>query len=598
MDRPVSGVTIGSGWDCESIATLLSDALPEELDLLDPLKAWGRPPASGLLAVEPSDEAECCWLKGRRIVSRARVSAFCGDRLVGFAEAVVLQIQDQDAPKPTPKSASQEPVEDLSAERRCCRICLESDKVDKTLELLDSVCACRGSARYICKECLVLQWKAKADKSLAKMSDFYCGLCKQKFESKAIEILTEQLKGHLEEAKVVTPEAEQEKLKASVQTATSLWQSGKLKESVALFREIIPALDNADACKPHALSAHHNLSLVLLAMGRAEEATEEVRAARKGFARLYGVQHQLVLKAAHNEAMIANSSGRREEAQELYRTTLELREQVLGPEHVDTLKTRCNYGLSLQSSGKTAESEAVLRRTLASLERVVGRRHPLSLTVMQNLSLALSTRAKEHGSDAAALSSAAEFLARGAVEGKQKAHGLRHPDTLEARRDLATILLASGKRAEAEAVYRQALAGMEEALGFDHTLTKAVLSQLHKSLEVHDRTAAAKLVEDYRNGLLIGDVEIPAEEPQWWGPPVIVLLGVYVTSSMRRQGVGRALVGHFRKLASELGAEMVEAVMTVRQESSLRFLERSGFQLTDQESGAEADGKMLKFRME
>lgn len=596
MDLRVPGVTVGSGWECERIASLLSDALPEELDLLDPLKAWGRPPASGRLSVEPSDEAESCWIEGRRLVSRARVSAFCGERLVGFAEAVVLQIKEEDASKPPPKSAGQEPTADLSADRRCCRICLESDKVDKNLELLDSVCACRGSARYICKECLVLQWEAKAGKSLTKMSDFQCGLCKQKFESKAIEILTEQLKAGIAETKVETPEADQEKLKASVQSATSLWQSGKLKESAALFRDIIPGLDNADGCKAHALSAHHNLSLVLLALGNAEEAREEVRMARKGFARLYGVQHQLVLKASHNEAMIANSSGRRDEAQELYRTTLELREQVLGPEHVDTLKTRCNYGLSLQNAGKTEEGERVLRRTLTSLERVVGRRHPLSLTVMQNLSLAVSSRAKQHGSDTAALSSAAELLARGAVEGKQKTLGLRHPDTLEGRRDLATVLLASGKRTEAEAVYRQALAGMEEALGFDHPLTKGVFSQLRTSLEAHDKTAATKLAEDYQNRVLVNDVESPTEEPQWWGPPVIVLLSVYVTPSMRRQGVGRALVSHFRHLASELGAEMVEA-MSFRREPSLKFLEMCGFQLSDQEVGAETDDKMLKLRM-
>lgn len=188
---------------------------------------------------------------------------------------------------------SSAPPEALLPERRSCRICLEQG--EKGTELLDSCCACRGSVRFICTECLLLQWEARPDKGLQ------CGVCRQAFSGRAAALLTERLQKHVEQQQDIQTGPSVDLLKQQVTTATGLWQQGKLQEAANLFRETIPGLKMTDA-KGQLYSAQHNLSLVMVAMGRPEEARAELRIARRGLATLYGAQHPLALKAAHNEA--------------------------------------------------------------------------------------------------------------------------------------------------------------------------------------------------------------------------------------------------------------------------------------------------------
>ncbi|CAE7825569.1 unnamed protein product [Symbiodinium sp. CCMP2592] len=207
---------------------------------------------------------------------------------------------------------------------------LSARECEKGTELLDSCCACRGSVRFICTECLLLQWEARPDKGLQ------CGVCRQAFSGRAAALLTERLQKHVEQQQDVQTGPSVDLLKQQVTTATGLWQQGKLQEAANLFRETISGLKMTDA-KGQLYSAQHNLSLVMVAMGHPEEARAELRIARRGLATLYGAQHPLALKAAHNEAMAANAAGHREEALKLYEVALEARCRVLGSHHVDRL---------------------------------------------------------------------------------------------------------------------------------------------------------------------------------------------------------------------------------------------------------------------
>ncbi|CAJ1427301.1 unnamed protein product, partial [Effrenium voratum] len=324
---------------------------------------------------------------------------------VAVAEAVLMRQADSQPPAAAPFPA-EAAVAASDAVERGCRICMEGPGEAR---LLEAVCACRGSLRFICRECLALQWAAQPQKGLQ------CGLCRQAFSGAAHALLLDLTAKRLEEMRQEKGQ-DVEVLKQQVTTATGLWQQGRLSEAEPLFRAAVAGLQQCDDAKAQLYTAQHNLSLVLVALGRPLEARKELREARRGLAVLYGAEHPLVLKAAHNEAMAANAAGDCEEAHKLYEVTCAVRTRVLGLEHVDTLKTRCNLGLALRSAGRFEEAEAELRCALAGLERKLGPRHQLVFTALQNLGLSLASCAASAASGGLAQRQAGALLAAEAAE--------------------------------------------------------------------------------------------------------------------------------------------------------------------------------------
>jgi len=558
-------------WDCPTIASLLASEPDELLDVLDPARAWGRPAsAEALAAGEPSPGAPAAgaalpqWWRGT-LVRKVRLSVLDSGAKVGFCECAAVKRV-------------------VPAEHRACRICFEEDG-----ELLDG-CACRGTMRFICKDCLILQWSTRAQNTGDAATALKCSLCHQDFTGKAQEVLTKNIssavKKHEVDFPAPSPAEEEERYKMQIATATQLWKQGSHAEAAALFRKTIPELERLKGPKdPLLLSAQHNLSLLLTAQGRLEEAGTFVGLAHRGFAALYGAEHPLPLKAAHNEAMVAQLGGRLAEALAGYRAVLEARRRVLGPDSLDTLKTSCNLGLVMLHVGDHGGAEALLRGTLQEMERLVGRRHPLALVALQNLSLALAEQEPPPLE--------AEALAREALEGKQRALGPEHPDTLEGWRDLATVLTKSRRDAEAEQALRQTLASMQRVLGFSHPTTEKVMRQLLALLRGRGQTEAAEEVLEAhgRGAPARGAGELPAPVPE--GSIVVAVLSLFVAPSHRRRGLGRAMVRHCLALARELHAEAVEASVPAEASEARAFFGSCGFKDC---SGA-ADGKEARERV-
>lgn len=550
-------VSVTRSWDCEAVASLLAAAPAGQVDVLDPLGVWGRPPSAKALEASNAPAKAPSWCRGT-LVRTVRISVFLGGELAGVCECVVLR-------RVTP------------AEHRACRICFEEEG-----ELLDG-CACRGTMRFICSECLIMQWAARANTSDAAQA-LKCSLCHQDFTGKALELLTGKIKGavqkHEDDFPVPSPAEEEERYKMEIATATQLWKQGSHSEAASLFRKTIPCLERLKGPKdPLVLSAQHNLSLLLTAQGRLEEAKKYIGAARRGFAKLYGAEHPLTLKASHNEAMVAQLGGHLLEARRGYEEVLAVKRRVLGPDNLDTLKTSCNLGLVLLHTSERAGAEELLRLTLQDMERLVGRRHPLALVALQNLSLVLAEREP--------VPLEAEELAREALDGKQRALGADHPDTLEGRRDLATVLAKSGRGEEAEAALRQALAGMQKALGFSHPTTEKVVQQLLELLTRRGQTDEAReLLEEVGRGAPVsGAKEPPAPLPE--GCLLVAVLAVYVAPAFRGQGLGRAMLQHCKELASELNAEALEACVPLGAAEARAFLAHCGF---TEEAGARDAG--------
>lgn len=536
------------------MACLLEDEPPEVLDLLDPCKSWGRPVTADAASQEPSTApgVQHRWREGA-LIRFIRITVYRKEQAVGFAECAVVRRQ---------------PVEEV----RACRICMDTD-----VDLLDGMCACRGTMRFLCTDCLIKNWSHKY-KTIADKSQLTCDLCHQSFQGRAQELLT----GHLE-AEVVkqtearpTPSREEEmdRCSAEVAVATKLWQQGKYPEAASKFQKAIARLQElAGPEDAKVLSAQHNLSLVLLAQGKAKQALAHVQAARSGFAKILGARHSLTLKAAHNEALVVQSKGDFELARKQYEAVLKDRKDVLGAEHLDTLKTHSNLGLVLLYLNDPVAAEGVFRAALAGLERVAGRTHPLALTVLQNLSLTLAARSAIEGVPAPL---EAEELAREAATGRQRLLGPDHPDTMEGRRDLASVLASCGKVEEAEETFRQALAGMERLLGFEHPSTKAVLWRLHTELCNHGQGARAeKLLEEHKQETVSEATALPT--PVERGVLVLVVVGIFVAAAHRQSGVGRSILTHFRALAVELRCEMMEANVRLEASDAIDFFAAFGF---------------------
>lgn len=538
-------IDLRTGWDPEVVAALVQGVPEEVLADINADAAWGRPVSASTLDAGTSlerrqqlfqqDEA---WLAGdwkqAEILHHSKLAVWSDGQAVGFSECVVLSTR-------------------VASETRQCRICFDTDG-----ELFDA-CACRGSLRYICAECLLREWAMakKKENDISSLSNLRCRLCHQAFEGPAAGLLGRNLNSAVEESARKRPDREPpekaaERHTAEVAAATALWRQANHKDAAELFRKAITGLARIRG-PDHAttLTAQHNLSLVLFALGQYEEAETRVRVAQAGFVKLFGQEHPLTLKAGHNVAMVVQQRGDMQQAIKLYSETLEARKRVLGPEHIDSLKTAVNLGLSLMRQGDSSGAEKQLRAAIGPLERVAGRKHPLTLTALQNLSITLiATNPK---------SDEAKVLAKEVCEGRHLALGEDHPETLEGLRDWFSVLSAAEDFEQAEEVGRRALSGMERVLGFNHPTTQQMVRKLKEALERQGREeAAAELAREHEAGNV---QQVPkAPEPKPRGPTIAVVLSIFIAPDYRRKGLGKAVMQHWKTFSAryEVGATALE----------------------------------------
>ena len=104
-------------------------------------------------------------------------------------------------------------------------------------------------------------------------------------------------------------------------------------------------------------------------------------------------------------------------------------------------------------------AELLYRRALEGREKALGAEHPDTLTSVSNLGLLLDDKGQYEE---------AEELSRRALEGREKALGSEHPGTLNSVNNLGILLYDKGDYEGAEALYRRALEGYEKALGAEH----------------------------------------------------------------------------------------------------------------------------------
>jgi tetratricopeptide (TPR) repeat protein len=123
----------------------------------------------------------------------------------------------------------------------------------------------------------------------------------------------------------------------------------------------------------------------------------------------------------------------------------------------------------LQSGGIYSLSCVLAKMLKDEHEICLGCEHPDTLTSMNNLASIYYYQGKYAD---------AEPLYKEALAGCQKALGLEHPDTLGSMNNPALLYKHQGKYADAEPVYKEGLAGCGKALGLEHPETLRFMNNL------------------------------------------------------------------------------------------------------------------------
>ena len=254
---------------------------------------------------------------------------------------------------------------------------------------------------------------------------------------------------------------------------------------------------------------HPDTAAAVLALGGTFEQTNRLVEAEQFYQRglaIYqaalGPDHPDVGSSLNNLAELYERQGRYAEAEPLYKRALAIREKALGPDHPDVGTLAQQPGLALPGPGPLRRGRAALQARLAIREKALGPDHPDVGTLAQQPGRAVpapraatprpsrSTSARSPSArrrwgpttpmsaprsttwpgctTAQGRYAEAEPLYKRALAIREKALGPDHPDVGTSLNNLAVLYQAQGRYAEAEPLYKRALAIREKALGPDH----------------------------------------------------------------------------------------------------------------------------------
>ncbi|KAJ1639406.1 hypothetical protein T492DRAFT_1117215 [Pavlovales sp. CCMP2436] len=250
--------------------------------------------------------------------------------------------------------------------------------------------------------------------------------------------------------------------------------------------------------EPGNLGLTDSLGRLLQAQGKLGEAEPLLRRALEGREEQLGESHPDTLASVNNLAVLLKAQGKLAEAEPLYRRALEGHEKQFGASHLNTLNSVNNLAALLQAQDKLDESEPLLRRALEGCKDQLGASHPRALkgrekqlgashldtlTFVNNLAALLKAQGKL---------AEAEPLFRRALEGREKQLGASHPDILTSVSSLASLLQVQGKLVEAEPLYMRALEGRETQFGASHPDTLTSVNDLALLLQAQGNLADAE----------------------------------------------------------------------------------------------------------
>ena len=271
-------------------------------------------------------------------------------------------------------------------------------------------------------------------------------------------------------------------INAQVSVAITLQALGRSKEALQMKQEVLTARAAILGDRhPDTISAQATLATTLQALGKKKEALhmeQKVLAAR---AEILGDRHPDTIKARNNLASTLHGLGRYEDALHMEQEVLTARATILGDRHPDTIHAQANLADTLRKLGKHEKALQMEQEVMAARAEVLGERHPDTIKSRNHLANALHGLSRyEEALQMKREVLAATWLLLGnllhfcllwftgkstrllkfvifpplptSTKATAERFGDCHPDTINARNNVATTLHALGKHKEAELV--------------------------------------------------------------------------------------------------------------------------------------------------
>ncbi|MBP7146525.1 MAG: serine/threonine protein kinase [Acidobacteria bacterium] len=232
-----------------------------------------------------------------------------------------------------------------------------------------------------------------------------------------------------------------------------LYLLGNVHEAEATER-LVHAAFRAQLGDDDPRTAEHlrNLGVLLTDLERFAEAEAAHRGALATLEAKLGPDHPQVINSLYSLAVLLGQMGRPDEAEALHRRVLQAREGFLGPNHAELADALHGFALFLIGRGKLDEAEQAALRAEA-IFRAIDDDHYQVAKVLG----AQATIADRRGRFAESEAKLREVMRRFDAQ-----LGPRHPFVWQTRSNLAVTLSSMGRLAEAEDLFREALAGLEK----------------------------------------------------------------------------------------------------------------------------------------
>jgi serine/threonine protein kinase/tetratricopeptide (TPR) repeat protein len=163
--------------------------------------------------------------------------------------------------------------------------------------------------------------------------------------------------------------------------------------------------------------------------------------------RIHGVAHPDTLISLYNLAAVLSNRGQYQESLALLQENLAARSKVYPPDHPRTMRFLVHLAGAYADVGQKDKELNLLEQALAGQRKTLGNTHSDTLTTMASVAVLIRKTDPARS----------EALAREAYNGLLATQGPADTSTAEAATDLAELLQASGRPAEAERTLRPVL---------------------------------------------------------------------------------------------------------------------------------------------
>ena len=273
-------------------------------------------------------------------------------------------------------------------------------------------------------------------------------------------------------------------VQAMLQRASAQRAGGDPEAAEAtLSSTVLMARDRLGEESEHVAGARIALAMLLVELGRGDEALNHAESGHGVFLRSLGDRHPRTLNALSVVASVQHGFGNFSKAEALYRRALAGRISVLGATHARTLETSNNLAELLVATDRLDEALALHEESARVLRETLGEDHIDTLTTINNMAGLYSRLGRLD--DAATLhAQVAQRLA--------STLGPQHPLTLTSLNNAGVTMRRLGRTAEAIDAFASLLEAVEPMLGEAHPTTHAVMHNLGGALYEAQRFNEAK----------------------------------------------------------------------------------------------------------